>query len=120
MKFKIDENLPIEVADILRHTGHEAHTVKDEQLKGSPDDQLIGVCKREGRALITLDTGFLNIKHYPPEDYNGIIVFRILNQDKNNVVDLMGRIMPFLQEHNIDKHLWIVEQNRVRIRKAEE
>lgn len=31
MKFKTDENLPVEVADDLRQTGHDALTVADQQ-----------------------------------------------------------------------------------------
>jgi hypothetical protein len=34
MLFKCDENLPHEVAGLLRHRGHDALTVKEEQLDG--------------------------------------------------------------------------------------
>ena len=37
MKFKTDENLPIEVADVLRQAGHDALTVHDQRLTGHPD-----------------------------------------------------------------------------------
>jgi predicted nuclease of predicted toxin-antitoxin system len=30
MKFKIDENLPVEVAEVLRQAGYEAATVHDQ------------------------------------------------------------------------------------------
>ena len=38
MKFKIDENLPAEVAKILARAGFDAHTVADENLSGTDDD----------------------------------------------------------------------------------
>ena len=56
MKFKIDENLPVEVADALRQAGHDALTVHDQQLTGRPDLDVAAVCRAEGRVLVSLDT----------------------------------------------------------------
>jgi predicted nuclease of predicted toxin-antitoxin system len=40
LKFKIDENLPTEYAQILREAGFEADTVSDEKLSGVGDSVL--------------------------------------------------------------------------------
>lgn len=74
MKFKIDENLPVEISELLIEKGHDTKTVNDEKLKGTSDSILIDICRQENRALITLDMDFSDIKSYPPEEYNGIIV----------------------------------------------
>ncbi len=55
MKFKVDQNLPTEFAPILRQAGHDALTVFDQELGGAPDPQIVAVCQREGRMLITAD-----------------------------------------------------------------
>jgi predicted nuclease of predicted toxin-antitoxin system len=34
MRFKIDENLPVEAAHLLQAAGHEATTIHDEQMVG--------------------------------------------------------------------------------------
>ena len=34
MKFKIDENLPVEIAELLRQKGYEATTVMEQSLGG--------------------------------------------------------------------------------------
>jgi hypothetical protein len=39
MKFKIDENLPIEISMLLRELSHDADTVGDESLCGAPDSK---------------------------------------------------------------------------------
>ena len=39
MKFKIDQNLPIEAADLLAAAGHDAMTVYERSLGGAPDEQ---------------------------------------------------------------------------------
>jgi predicted nuclease of predicted toxin-antitoxin system len=45
MRFKIDENLPIEIAEILINSGHDAKTVNAERLQGAKDPVLIGMQK---------------------------------------------------------------------------
>jgi hypothetical protein len=54
MKFKVDENLPIEVVRMLEDNGHDALTVLDQNLGGALDSRIAQVCKEEKRALITL------------------------------------------------------------------
>ena len=80
MKFKVDENLPLEVAGSLRQAGHDAATVWDQSLAGSPDRDIAAVCQTEGRALLTLDLGFADIRTYPPERFPGPIVLRLRSQ----------------------------------------
>jgi predicted nuclease of predicted toxin-antitoxin system len=65
MRFKVDENLPIEVAELLRQHQHDALTVLDQQLGGHPDPDVAQVCLVERRALVTLDLDFSDIRHYP-------------------------------------------------------
>jgi predicted nuclease of predicted toxin-antitoxin system len=60
MKFKIDENLPIEVVKIFQKAGYDTVSVLDQNLGGCSDDTLISICKHEKRVLITLDTDFAN------------------------------------------------------------
>jgi len=40
MQFKIDENLPVEVAQSLCDAGHDAITVYDQQMVGEPDPRI--------------------------------------------------------------------------------
>ena len=116
MKFKVDENLPVEVADVLKNTGYDATTVHEEQLAGKPDADIAAVCVSEARTLISLDTDFANIMAYPPEQYFGIIVFRIQDQSKPSVLKLLQGVINALQNDPIHQLLWIVEENRIRIR----
>ena len=72
MRFKIDENLHEDVAEALRKDGHDAQSVFDEGLRGRPDPEIAEAARREGRALVTLDLDFGNIREYPPEQYRGL------------------------------------------------
>ena len=75
MRFKVDENLPVEVAQMLRAAGHEAATVFDQHLGGSADSLIASICQQEERTLVTLDLDFADIRAYPPADYAGSLCF---------------------------------------------
>lgn len=120
MKFKIDENLPGEVAEMLRMAGHEASTVADQQLVGAADQDLVQACAREGRVLVTLDLDFADIGTYPPQQHPGFIVLRVYRQDRGHVIDAFRQVLPLLSHDAGDHQLWIVEEDRIRIRRGEE
>lgn len=116
MEFKIDENLPIEVAAILRASGHDALTIHDQQMVGNPDPGLALVCQSEGRASITLDLDFADIRAYPPGDHPGIIVLRPRTQSKPSVLKLVLQLLPLIEVEPLHGRLWIVQENGLRIR----
>ncbi len=57
-QFKIDENLPVEIADLLTQAGYDSNTVNEQHLQGATDSVVINVCQSENRILVTLDTDF--------------------------------------------------------------
>jgi len=116
MDFKIDENLPVEVADLLRQVGYDAVTVVEQHLEGASDADIVSVCQEEGRVLITLDTDFADIRAYPPVQFPGLIVLRLHRQDKPHVLEVIERLTPLLSSEPLEHLLWIVEETRVRIR----
>jgi predicted nuclease of predicted toxin-antitoxin system len=115
MKFKTDQNLPSEAADLLRSAGHDAVTVGEQQLSGAVDSTVASICQRERRALVTLDLDFADIRAYPPDRHPGFIVLRLARQDKASVLRAVGRTIPLLAGNQITGRLWIVEEHRVRI-----
>lgn len=118
MEFKVDENLPIEVAEVFRNPGHGALTIHDQLMVGNPDPQVAAVCQAEGRALVTLDLDFSKIRTYPPADYHGIVVLRPYSQAKPAVLNLISLMIPTLSAEPLEGNLWIVEENGVRIREG--
>ena len=116
MRFKIDENLPRDVADLLRQHGYDAMTVFEQGMSGQPDEVVTQTCQREQRALISLDLDFSDIRRYPPENHSGIIVLRPDDQGTNAVLRLMRRILPLLAVEPLVGRLWIISEQRVRIR----
>src|SRR5215207_3502258 len=118
MLFKIDENLPVEAAILLRRNGHDTATVCDESLQGHPDEHIAEACRREQRVLITLDVDFSDIRTYPPEKSPGCVGLRLSRLDKTHVLTVLERTIPMFQQEPLSGHLWIVDEARLRIRGA--
>lgn len=116
MRFKVDENLPVEVAEVLRQAGHDTVTVLEQRCGGSADACLVALCQHEGRALVTLDLDFADIRAYPPASYAGLIVLRLRRQDKPFVLSVFARLVQVLRTEPLEGYLWIVEENQIRIR----
>lgn len=119
MRFKVDENLPIDVAEIPRANNHDAMTIFDQEMVGQPDLKVASVCRAEERALLTLDLDFSDIRTYPPAAHAGIIILRPSTQSKPDVLAFLGRLLPLLGGgEQLSGNLWIVQENGVRIREG--
>ena len=59
MKIKLDENLPLRLADALRELGHEVHTLFDERLAGQADANIWEATQKEARFRIYAGSRFL-------------------------------------------------------------
>lgn len=116
VRFKIDENLPVEFADILRASSYDAETVAGENLKGETDHKLSAVCKSERRVIISLDLDFSDITRYAPRKYPGFIVFRVGSHDKTHLIHHLKALIPVLDMEPIQNRLWIVDEDGIRIR----
>jgi hypothetical protein len=65
---------------------------------------------------VTFDRGFSNIKAYPPSTGAGMIVFRLKRQDKRHVLAVSAHLIDTLTRRELRNELWIVHENRIRIR----
>jgi predicted nuclease of predicted toxin-antitoxin system len=115
MRLKLDENIDARLAGLLHASGHDAITVREQDLHGTDDIDLYHICRSENRALVTLDLDFSNILRYPPENTPGIIVLRGPDDLFPTVRVLVETFVNALINESPAQHLWIVEVGRVRI-----
>jgi predicted nuclease of predicted toxin-antitoxin system len=111
MKLKLDENLGRRMATLLRSAGHDVATVPGQDLSSTPDTQLIEICRREGRCLVTLDRGFGNRLRFKPSDYSGIAVIRLPKQpNPGDLREAIEIFMAGLEQADIVGKLWIIQR----------
>jgi len=118
MRFKVDESLHIEVADLLREQGHDALTVFDQGLRGRDDHDIADMCRSENRVLLSLDLDFSNILMFPPENYPGLVVLRLRKKGRAAIRHVVTRVMDHLNKEPLAGRLWIVDEHRIRIHHA--
>lgn len=120
MIFKVDENLPVEVTEILREGGYDAVSVLDQELGGAEDPDVARICRDEGRILVTLDAGFGDLRSYPPGEHPGIVMLRPHTQEKYHLIQFVSRLLPVFAQESVIGSLWIVEEKRIRVRSSAE
>lgn len=116
LRLKLDENLPPDATEALGSAKHDVATVLAEGLGGRPDTDVLAVCRKEDRILVTLDLGFADIRTHPPRDTPGLVVLRLRRQDAAYVLRILRTLAKLLARESPAQKLWIVEEHRVRVR----
>jgi predicted nuclease of predicted toxin-antitoxin system len=116
VKFKIDENLPSELAVDLRALGHDADTVFGESLAGAKDAVLMAVASSEKRILLTLDKGIANLQQYPADQHAGVVLFRPVRSGRQSVLAFIRERLLDLLGLDLPGRLTVVGPTRIRVR----
>jgi predicted nuclease of predicted toxin-antitoxin system len=77
MRIKLDENRSSRLKAGLVELGHDADTVRDEELTGKPDGDVWAAAQADQRFLVTLDGDFGDARLYPPGTHAGVLVARL-------------------------------------------
>jgi predicted nuclease of predicted toxin-antitoxin system len=114
---KVDEDLPRAIAVLIRHAGHDAATVVEQGLGGSPDAVLWKTIQAEARFLVTADKGFANIREHPPGAHAGILLLRPAQDGIRPLVELMQRLLRTRSLDDLRETVTVVTPRSVRIRR---
>lgn len=116
MRFLLDENADIRLADFLREQGHEVATVVDDYPQRTLDRDLLALARQEGRILITndLDFGDLVIRERLP--HAGLILFRLRTVA---IAMKRERLATVLRDHAGDLgRFLVVTESTIRVRRG--
>jgi predicted nuclease of predicted toxin-antitoxin system len=117
LRFKLDENLPADLATMLRDAGHDVHDVHEEGLAGEDDPPVLAAAVREDRILVTFDLDFADIREYPPGSHAGIVVFRLRDQRWITLEEPARRALAEQSLKRLERGLAIVDETRIRYRR---
>ena len=116
MRFKLDENLPFELADMFGESGHDAVTVLDQDLMGAMDSESCSDLHARGPNSRHVRFGFCGHPDYQPDAYPGLVVFRLDSQARDHVLEIGARLLKVLFGATLSGQLWIVEESSIRVR----
>ena len=116
MRFKLDENLPLELLADRRAAGHEADGLRDEGLIRAPDDVVLDLVRRERRVLLTLDKGIADVRAYPPQTHAGIVLFRPPAAGRSTTLRFVRRHLASLFERELTGRLLVITDRGLRLR----
>jgi predicted nuclease of predicted toxin-antitoxin system len=111
MKIKLDENLPLRLANLLKALGHDAHTVHDERLTGHADIEVWEATQKESRFLISQDLDFSDSRKFVPGSHHGILLVRLHSPNRRNLVE---RIVELFRRERVGEweHCFVVATER--------
>jgi len=116
VKFKVDENLPVEIAEELRALGYDALTVVEQDMAGINDERLMAHVEEESRVLMTMDKGIANIRAYSPSRFAGLILFRPNQAGRRAVLEFVRKRLTQLLDLDLKRRLVVVSETGIRIR----
>lgn len=116
MRFKLDENLPLELADDLVRFGHDTDTIYSEGLVGAEDAVVVKAARSSDRILLTLDKGIASLLQYPIYEHGGVILFRPDALGRGSVLSFIRARLEMLLDMELTGRLTVVGPTRVRIR----
>jgi predicted nuclease of predicted toxin-antitoxin system len=116
VKFKLDENMPLDLMGDLTALGHDADSVMDEGLQGEADPEVVAAAHAEGRILLTLDKGIGDLRLYPASRHAGIVVFRPGSNGRGVVLAFVRERLSEVLSLDLPQTLTVVGRERIRRR----
>ncbi len=116
MHIKVDEDLPLTVARLLRDAGYDAETVREEGLGGYKDPDLWKIVQEEGRFLVTADKGFGDIRAFPPGTHAGVLLLRPDEDGIRPLIALMQQVLSAYDLRDVQGLLVVATPRGIRIR----
>ena len=116
MKFKVDENLPRSLAEVITSLGHEADTVPQQGLAGRQDAEVWAAAQESGRFLITQDLDFADIRRFAPGTHHGLLLVRLRDPGR---AALIARVQRLFAEHDVEawaRCFVVATDRKVRVR----
>lgn len=116
MKIKLDENIPVELAEVLVGIGHETDTVPQEGLAGQPDTVVWRASAQDGRFLVTQDLDFSDIRRFNPGTHPGVLLVRLNEPSRSKLIAHIERVFRTEAIENWKGCLVVVTEHKIRIK----
>ncbi len=113
MKFLADENFPFPALSELRKRGYDLSSIAEDHA-GSSDEEVAGICDREGRILLTFDKDFGELVFRRGLSAGSSVVLFRINPEPEALVEILRSLTDtWLLTAGV---FCVVAKDRVRVR----
>lgn len=117
MKFLIDNNLSPALATLLGADGYDSIHVRDLHLSAAEDEEIFLVAESQNRVIVSADTDFGFILSQWKKTLPPVLLLRYMPPDPRIQADLLLKVITRYEKEIIEGHLFVIEPDRVRIKK---
>ena len=117
MRIKLDENVPVFLAEELRRHGHDVDTVVLEGLRGYSDEAVLEQATATNRAILTNDRHLGDLRRVSGTGIPAVIFLRLRGNDPDLMIHRMREV---LNSHDLSKwigHIVVISHDKLRKRK---
>ncbi len=101
--------------DCLRSWGFSTITAQETGLTGAKNGEVLAYAQKNNCVFLSRDKDFTDIRIYPPEQFQGIIVLKIPPAHQQNVHNILQQLLAAYSLEELQAKLAIVDRKKCRI-----
>lgn len=117
MRFLLDENVDLPLADYLNEHGHDATAVALDYSRSIKDEEVLEIARAEGRILVTNDKDFGALVYQQQLEHVGVIFFRLRDEDIPTKIARLEAVLTHHADALADGAYIVVTDTRIRVRR---
>jgi predicted nuclease of predicted toxin-antitoxin system len=114
LRFLVDVNIGVAVADSLRDSGHDVTFAGDVDWR-LPDRDMLSLAHGEQRIILTMDTDFGDLVYHSQQPHAGVLLLRMPGANRDTKVQVVQEIVNRYGDQ-LPSHFCVYRQGRLRIR----
>lgn len=115
MKFLLDQCVMGKTKMLLKERGFSIITLKELGKSSVSNSEVVHIAKTHKAILLTHDIDFSDIRLYPPETHNGIIILKTSPQTEDKVHSLLLKALEEVKPSVLSQSLIIIDRNKYRL-----
>jgi len=117
VRFLVDMNVDIRVAEWLRSQGHDVVHLRDEGLQRMPNGEIFEKALTENRVVLTSDLDFGEIAAALKDTSGKVLLLRLHNSRARHVIGRLDNVIPRVVDDLEMGAVVTVEETRHRVRR---